>query len=109
LGVAATLGIADLLAEGPRSPSDLAAATETQASALYRVLRALASYGVFAEDETGRFALTPLAEPLRAEAPGAVRATLAFIAERWYRVWGELLFSVRSGESAFEHLFGVTS
>src|SRR5579875_2690022 len=73
LSVAATLRIADLLADGPRSSEDLAAASGAHPPSLYRLLRALAGYGIFAEDETGRFALTPLAEPLRSDAPGSVR------------------------------------
>ena len=65
IGVAAELGIADLLASGPRSADELAAATEVHGSARYRVLRLLASEGVFAETEDGRFVLTPRVEALR--------------------------------------------
>jgi len=71
---AALLGLADLVADGPRAPADLAQATGTHAPSLYRMLRGLASVGVFAEDEQGRFGLTPLAEVLRSDAPGSVRA-----------------------------------
>src|SRR5688572_19177099 len=74
LYVAATLGIADLLADGPRDPKELATSTETDAPTLYRVLRCLASLGVFAEDDAGRFGLTPLAECLRSDAHGSQRA-----------------------------------
>src|SRR6185436_12505158 len=63
--VAAKLGIADLLTNGPRSADDLAQATKTHSPSLYRLLRALASMGIFAEDDTTRFGLTPLAECLR--------------------------------------------
>src|SRR4051794_29516229 len=61
--VAAQLSVAELLQDGPRSAQELAQATGTHPRALYRLLRALASIGVFAEDQ-GRFALTPLAECL---------------------------------------------
>ena len=57
--VAAKLGVADLVAEGPRTADELAAATQTNADALYRVLRALASVGIFSEVDPSRFALTP--------------------------------------------------
>src|SRR5689334_11584192 len=67
--VAATLGIAVLLRDGPRSTDDLAAATGTHAGALYRLLRALASVGVFREDVDRRFSLIPLGECLRSDAP----------------------------------------
>ncbi len=67
--VAATLGIADLLKNGPRSSDDLAAVTGTHAGSLYRLLRALASVGVFRENTDRRFALTPLGDCLRSHAP----------------------------------------
>ena len=105
--VAAKLGIADLLEDGPRSPAALAEATGTHAGALHRLLRALASLGVFAEDADGRFALTPLAEGLRTNAPGSLRAYAIMMGEDWHwRAWGELLHSVRTGQSAFDHVFG---
>jgi len=65
---AASLGIADLLTTGPQTAEQLATATETNAGALYRLLRALASVGIFAENEQNEFALTPLAEYLRSDA-----------------------------------------
>ena len=64
--VAAKLGLADLLADGPKTADELAQATGTHARSLYRLLRALASVGIFSEDDDGRFSLTPLAELLRA-------------------------------------------
>ena len=67
---AAKLGLADLLASGPKTPSELAAATGTQAEPLFRLLRALASKGVFAEDDEGRFALTPTGLPARSGGVG---------------------------------------
>jgi hypothetical protein len=63
--------------------------------------------GVFAEDAEGRFVLTPLAEGLRADAPASMRAFIMMMGEDWHwRAWGELLESVRTGQSAFEHVFG---
>ena len=107
LHVAAKLGIADLLADGPVDCEDLAAATDTHAPSLQRVLRALASVGVFTEVSPGSFALTPLAELLRTETPGSMRALAIMYAEEQYRAWGELLHSVRTGEMAFDHQFGL--
>jgi len=69
VSVAATLGIADLLVGGPQSVEQLAAATTTHPDSLHRLLRALASLGIFAETEDGRFTLTDLAQCLRSEAP----------------------------------------
>ena len=65
---------------------------------------------VFAEDEEGRFALTPLAQGLRADAPASMRAFIMMMGEDWHwRAWGELLESVLTGQSAFEHVFAVAS
>ena len=82
INVAARLGIADLLRDGPKSSQELAQAVEVQPRPLYRVLRALASQGIFAENEAGQFQLTPVAELLQTEIPGSLRSsaiTSAFI------------------------------
>ena len=108
LHVAAELGIADLLAGGPRGADDLAAASGTHAPSLYRVLRLLASEGVFAESPDGRFALTPMAAALRRDAPGSLRPMALFHAsEAIWRAWGHLLHAVRTGEPAFDHVHGT--
>jgi O-methyltransferase domain/Dimerisation domain len=105
--VAAKLGVADLLTEGPRNADELAAATQTQADALYRVLRALASVGIFSEVAPRRFALTPLAELLRSDTPDSMRALAIMYAEEQYRAWDNVLHSVQTGQPAFEHAFGA--
>lgn len=108
LSAAATLGIADLLADGPRSVDDLAEATSTHAASLYRLLRALASVGVFAEDDERRFHLTPLAEPLRTSVPGSVRGLVRLLGDpALFEPWGQLLYSIRTGQPAFDHLHGM--
>jgi hypothetical protein len=108
--VAATLGIADLLEDESRSMDDLAEATGTHAPTLYRLLRALASVGVFAETPDGRFGLTPLAEYLRTDAPGSLRAWAMQVGQPYFWAsWGHLLHSVRTGESAFPELHGTTA
>src|SRR6266851_4850531 len=73
LQAAAVLGIADLLAGGPRSVADLAAATSTHEQSLGRLLRALASRGIFSGDDAGRYDNTPLSEALRSDVSGSVR------------------------------------
>jgi O-methyltransferase/methyltransferase family protein len=106
---AATLGIADLLKNGPRSIDDLAAATGTHARSLYRVLRALASVGVFQEDADRRFTLTPLGECLRSDAPEPVGPLAVFIGQpEQQQAWGHLLDSVRTGETAFRRVHGMS-
>src|SRR2546430_5707927 len=80
LHLAAKLGVADLLKDGARRAEELAEATDTHAPSLRRVLRFLASVGVFEEREDGRFALTALGECLRADLPGSSRAMVLLFA-----------------------------
>ena len=82
LDLAARLGVADLLAGGPLPASELAAKTDTNAGALRRVLRLLASVGVFSEGEDGAFALTPLGELLRGDVPGSRVTARPSVTER---------------------------
>jgi hypothetical protein len=100
--VAAKLGIAELLQDGSKSAQELAEATGTNPTALYRLLRALASLGIFAEVQ-GCFVLTPLAECLL---DPSMRAMAIMRGEFQYRAWGELLYSVQTGQSAFEKIYG---
>jgi SAM-dependent methyltransferase len=109
LHVAAHLGIADLLAEGPQTPEALAAKTGTHAESLCRVLRLLASAGVFAEDADGRFELTPVGAALRS-GPGSSRAVARLVAGPMvWQCWGDLLTTVRTGEPAFPRIFKTGS
>jgi O-methyltransferase domain len=107
--VAAKLGIADLLAEGPRGHDELAKATGTHADSLRRVLGLLASAGVFSEEEDGRFALTPIGACLRSDAPGSMRATALLFGGITQQAWGDLRHSVETGEPAFRRVFGMDS
>ena len=98
LHVAATLGIADLLADGSRTSDELAAATETSADGLYRLLRALATVGVLDESPGRRFELTDLGSGLRSDAPGSLAAYAAYVGRpHHWNAWSELAYSVRSG------------
>jgi hypothetical protein len=107
ISVAAKLGVADLLKDGPLPAEALAEKTGTHAGALYRLLRALASAGIFAEDEAGRFQLTPMAESLRSDAPGSLRHWAIYSgAEFHQRVWQELEYSVKTGKPAIEKISG---
>jgi Dimerisation domain len=74
--IAAKLGLADHLAEGPKSADELAGPTGTHAPSLYRLMRALANLGILTEDATHRFALTPLGEALKSDARGSAHATI---------------------------------
>lgn len=106
--VAAKLGIPDLLADGPKSLEELAAATKTHAPSLFRVLRALVPFGIVSQNEDSRFTITPLSETLRSDLPGSLRAfALTELGEEHYPAWGELLYSVRTGGIAFDKAFGM--
>ncbi|HEU4322733.1 MAG TPA: methyltransferase [Roseiflexaceae bacterium] len=104
--VAARLGIADLLGDGPLSAEDLARASGAHPPSLYRLLRTLAGFGIFAEDDQGRFALTPVAELLRSDAPGSMLPFALWSGGVSYQGFGSLEYSVRTGKPAFEHIFG---
>jgi hypothetical protein len=106
LYVVAKLGLPDLLESGPKRPEDLARATGTHAPSLYRLLRALASVGVFSEKPDGTFSQTPMSGGLRSGPTGGQRAMAIMMGEEHYRAWGELLYSVRTGKPAFDHLYG---
>jgi hypothetical protein len=105
---AATVGVADHMTEAPRPVVELAAATGTHADALYRLLRALASGGVFVEHTGHRFALNPLGAMLRS-GPATMRATvLAELGQEHEVAWSNLLYSVRTGGVAFHDSFKTT-
>jgi len=106
--VAAKLNLADHLATGPMSAEQLAERTETHAPSLYRLMRTLASLGILSEDDSHRFALTPVGEAMKAGEPGCARATILSIASGWWiRGFGELLYSVQTGKPGFEKMFGM--
>lgn len=104
---AAKLGIADLLKSGPKSCEEIASATGTNPKSIYRVLRTLAGAGVFAETEHGHFTLTPLAASLQSGVPGSMRAMAVMFGEEQYQAWGNILYTLQTGESSFEHMYGV--
>lgn len=103
---AAKFSIADHLKDGARSVEDLAATTSTNPDALYRLLRALASLGIFVETGSKEFALTPLAEGLRSDVPGSKRALALMMGDEQFRAWSEIEYSIRTGKMAFDKVFG---
>jgi hypothetical protein len=105
--VAAKLGIADLLNQGPRTIDELAGRTKTHAPSLHRMLRALTSLGVFSETGPGKFQNTVLSETLRNNLPGSVRAWPIFLGAPFnWKLWGSLEETVRTGEAASERVYG---
>jgi hypothetical protein len=108
LQVVLQLGIADKLAGGPRTSADLAKETGVNDDALFRVLRALASVGVFEEQAPRQFALNLAAQFLRADQPGSVRPMGLWITSPFhFRVYSNLMHSVRTGKPAAEETVGM--
>ena len=103
----AKLKIADLLADGPLPVAELAQKTGSNADALYRVLRLLASAGIFSESSGKVFALTPMSNFLRADVPGSLRDMALWMGNRFhFKVWSEMSYSIATGKPAVEHVYG---
>jgi hypothetical protein len=100
-------GVPDALADGPLDVATLAERTHTNADALHRVLRALASVGIFHEVEAGRFALTPAGALLRTGVRGSMRDTALFFGGDMYDAWSHIGHSLRTGETAADLAFGA--
>jgi hypothetical protein len=109
ISVAAEFGIADLLADGPRSAADLAASTGADSGATYRMLRALASLGVFTEVAPGTFGMTPLSETLRTGVKGSMKDLAQDVGGRTRLLaYADLSHSIRTGKPAFDHAHGTS-
>jgi ubiquinone/menaquinone biosynthesis C-methylase UbiE len=106
--VAAELGVADALNDGPRTASELARAVGANPDALYRILRALAATGIFRETQEGRFEHSGLSECLRSDIAGSMRAWARMVGADWNRrVMSEMLHSARTGEPVVERALGT--
>ena len=107
--VAAKLGIAGLLKDGPRYSDDLARETATDSVALYRLLRALAAVGVFEEQDDKKFALTPLSQHLLVAAPESIAGWATLIGQEYFwQTWGHLEQGIKTGENVFPQLHGTS-
>jgi hypothetical protein len=103
----AELGIADLLADGPRSIDQLAAAAGAQPEALSRLLRLMAALGYVSGAAEGPFTLLPLGEALRSDAPGHARSMVRLLAGPFgWATLGEFLHSVKTGQAAVDRALG---
>jgi hypothetical protein len=106
LGVAAKLGVADIIGEGTVSSEVIAEKTGVAPEPLYRLLRALAAQDIFEESSLGQFKLTGLGRCLRSDVPESVRAMAIFQSQYQWPHWAELLSSVKTGETAAEKVRG---
>ena len=102
----ATLKLPDYLSDGPKTADELARLTATHAPALYRIMRTLASLGLFTEDAAHRFTLQPLGAALKSGTPSRATA-LIMGGEIVARSLDNLLYSVQTGKTGFQNSFGV--
>jgi hypothetical protein len=102
---AAEMNLADQLSEGPRTAEELAQSDASHAPSLYRLMRTLASLGLFSEDSSRRFSLTPLGAALKTGTPGRA-SVLTLAGELFTRSLEQLPYSAQTGKSAFEKVFG---
>jgi hypothetical protein len=103
--VAAKIGVADVLSEGPRSCSEIADATGTNSSSLARLTRALVALGVLVLEEDGRFRLTGIGAALQSGVPGSMRSMILTLGEEHYQAWGKLSHSIESNKPAFDEVY----
>src|SRR5215469_6343009 len=107
LSAIAELGIADLIQTGRPQPVEyLANASKTHEPSLYRVLRFMASHGLFRETETRHFDHTPLSAALRSDVPGSYRGG-ARMFHHLFAGWDGLHHSIQTGEPGFNEVFGA--
>jgi hypothetical protein len=108
--VAAVLGLSDLLSGGPLSVGDLATAARCDVRSLRRLLRALATVGVYQQLPDGRFTGTPLGDQLRSDIEGNARGLAAVVGRpHAWQAWSALVDNVRTGQNAFASVHGQTS
>jgi hypothetical protein len=108
--VATKLKIADMVAKSPKTVTELANQTKVQEDALYRVLRMLASAGIFIENRNREFGLTPMASLLRSDVPNSLYNFAIMMGEDWlWQNWGELMHCVKTGETAHKKVHGIDS
>jgi hypothetical protein len=104
---AAKFGIADHLADGPKSAAEIAGATGCDPHAFHRFLRTLTNFEIVTMNEDGRFTLTPLGEALKSNAPGFARsAVLTMGGPVGWKSWEHIEYSLRTGLPAADHAFG---
>lgn len=107
--VAAKLGIADVLGDGPLTAEEIAKRVDAHPDTTYRLLRMLSGYSVFAEQADGRFELTPMADALRDNVPDSMRGIAVLMGHHYlWEDWGHLLDSVRSGEASLPQVRGMS-
>lgn len=105
--VATKLELSEHLARGPLTAQEVASTIGVDAGALYRLLRALASLGIFSETTGGRFKMTPAATLLQRNTPKSLRSTaMIYGDEVLWRAYGQMTYAIKTGRPAFQHVHG---
>jgi len=105
LFVAAKLGIADILSNGSKTNDELAKATGVNSRSIYHLMRMLTSVGVFSTEDNDKFQLNPMGKHLLAGTSDSLRGTVMAMGDEMYQAWGNLLYGIKTGETAFNHTF----
>jgi len=105
LFVAAKLGIADILSNGSKTADELAKATGVNSRSIYHLMRMLSSVGVFSTEDNDKFKLNPMGKHLLTGTSDSLRGTVMAIGDEIYQAWGNLLYGIKTGKTAFNHTF----
>jgi hypothetical protein len=104
--VAAKLGVADVLSDGPKPAEDIASATGSDSKSMVRLMRALAALGVLTMDDDECFRLTGIGALLQSGLPGSMRSIILTLGEEHYQAWGKLIDSIKLDKPAFDQVYG---
>jgi ubiquinone/menaquinone biosynthesis C-methylase UbiE len=105
LFVAAQLGIADILSNGSKTAEELAKATGVNSRSIYHLMRSLISVGVFSLEDNEKFCLNSLGKHLLTGTSDSLRGTVMAMGDEIYQAWGNLLYGIKTGKTAFNHTF----
>ena len=105
LFVAAKLGIADILSNGSKTADELAKATGVNSRSIYHLMRMLISVGVFSTEDNDKFILNHLGKHLLTGTSDSLRGTVMAMGDDIYQAWGNLLYGIKTGKTAFNHTF----
>lgn len=108
LFVAAKLEIADILSDGSKTADELAKAAGVNSQGIYHLMRMLVSVGVFSLEENNKFRLNSLGKHLLTGTSDSLRGTVMAMGDELYQGWGNLLYGIKTGETAFEHTFKMS-
>jgi hypothetical protein len=109
LFVAAKLGIADILSNGPKTADELAKATSANSLSIYHLMRLLVSMGIFSAQKNDKFKLNSMGKYLLTGTSDSLRGTILGNGNEGYQAWANLLYGVKTGESSFDYTFKMSA